>query len=68
MQPIAALTAQLRSLPVQRSGLNGYAPRFFRQKPIIEPVDPAPGPAMPPPPPSDPPPPPARAKAAEEKA
>lgn len=49
------VTAQLRSLPVQRSGLNGYAPRFFRQKPIIEPVDPAPGPAMPPPPPSDPP-------------
>ncbi|KAK1690349.1 hypothetical protein BDP55DRAFT_650370 [Colletotrichum godetiae] len=47
------VTAQLRSLPVERSGLNGYAPRFFRQKPIA--VDPAPGPAMPPPPPSDPP-------------
>ncbi|KAK0379292.1 hypothetical protein CLIM01_03358 [Colletotrichum limetticola] len=49
------VTAQLRSLPVERSGLNGYAPRFFRQKPIVESVDPAPGPAMPPPPPSDPP-------------
>ncbi|OHE92700.1 hypothetical protein CORC01_11981 [Colletotrichum orchidophilum] len=43
-----AVTAQLRSLPVERSGL--YAPRFFHQKPIV--ADPPLGPAEPRPPPA----------------
>ncbi|OLN82906.1 FAS1 domain-containing protein, partial [Colletotrichum chlorophyti] len=46
---VSSATAQLRSLPVERSG--PYAPRIFRQKPF-QAADPI-GPAMPPSDPSD---------------
>ncbi|TID07212.1 Paired amphipathic helix protein pst1 [Colletotrichum higginsianum] len=44
------VTAQLRSLPVERSGL--YAPRLFRQKPLVDPIPAGPA-AMSPSDPSD---------------
>ncbi|KAK2014848.1 hypothetical protein LZ32DRAFT_602892 [Colletotrichum eremochloae] len=45
----SVVTAQLRTLPVERSG--PYAPYFFRQKPLVDPVHD--GPTMQPSDPSD---------------